>query len=472
MFSFFKQADRKMQDVRALEIQTSLNERWDLNRSFSMPGEGAATLVTDSLNQVFGRLTTFIADLTKKSVDMATFAPLTNAISKKVLHSAESLSQGAEQIEGACRSLAEGIGKSSASANQALDQSATIITEITEAQELTNQALDRMQSMDKDVGRLSASIADLDQRSRSIGSIIELISDIADNTGLLSLNAFIEAARAGEHGAGFGVISREIRQLSQETASAAKEVKASLLAISELISETVAAVSNVRECVGVGLQVNQDATLALEKVSREHLRFHSHLESVISVVEDQEKSVAMVTGDIARITTIGKEGIVDSKQLAELAEKVNATTEEQLLATGIFILPQYRKAEADVLAMAMDPEISALGIGVDDALQRTMKPHAYLELVYLTDKSGRQVSSNVFRKGQTIVNDAGSKGRNWGNRAWFTKVMETEKSFISEIYRSEATNSFCITISVPVRRQDTVVGVLGADISFADLLNI
>ncbi len=472
MYSFFRRATRELLENEVRAIRASLDGKWDLNEKFSLPGEGPAKILVDGLNQIFSRLVGFVTVLTRKSVEMATIAPLTRAISRKVLSSAESLSAKAEQIEGACQDLAGGIGRSSESANQALEQSSFIITEISQAKVLTNQAFDRMQAMGSDVRQLSISIDALDQRSRSIGSIIESISDIAENTGLLSLNAFIEAARAGEHGAGFSVISREIRQLSQETSSAAKEVKESLLAISELIKETVSAVSRVREGVGSGLQVSENATSALEKVSREHHRFHTHLESVISVVKDQKDSVALVSRDIATITSVGKEGISDSKRLAELAEKINLLTEEQLMATGIFILPQYRKAEADVVAMAKDPDIRALGGAVDEALHKRIRTLPYLELVYLTDRNGRQISSNIFRKEEAIVRDEEAKGKNWAQRPWFHNVIQKQRPFISDIYVSNATNSFCMTISTPVFHNSELVGVLGADINFEDLLNI
>lgn len=472
MLTFLKPAIKTKRVEKAMEITAALAGRWDLNATFSLPGEGPANFLAEAFNQVFSRLNTFIANLTRKNVEMATVAPLTFAISQKVRQSAESLSQGAEQIEGTCRRLAEAIGKSADGANQALGQSASIVCEITRAGSLTDHALQRMQVMEQDVSRLTGAIADLEQQSRSIGSIIQSISDIADNTGLLSLNAFIEAARAGAHGAGFGVIAHEIRQLSQETARAAQEVKDSLSTISELIQETVSAVAQVKEGVNSGVQVNQEASAALETVSQEHQRFHRHLESVISGVSDQKQAVALFAGELATITTIGKEGRSDSQKLAELAEKVKSLTEEQLLATGIFILPQYRKAEVAVVAMATDADIRSAGSTADQALQRRMQPLSFLELVYLTDTGGVQVSSNIFRKDRTVVADVTARGKNWSRKEWFKKVKETGKPYISEIYKSEATDSFCLTISVPVYRQSTWAGVLGADINFEDLLNI
>jgi methyl-accepting chemotaxis protein len=472
MFAFFTANERNRRAQQALAIKDALAERWDLARTFVLTGEGPANLLVETLNQMLACLHTFVLALTRRNVEMATVAPLTHAIAAKVLQSSQTLTQGAEQLEQTCSRLATGIATSAGSANQALEQSAAIVGDIDLTSSLTDQALQRMQAMEQDVTRLSGAIADLDHHSRSIGSIIESISDIADHTGLLSLNASIEAARAGAHGAGFGVIAHEIRQLSQESARSAQEIKEALLGISELIGDTVAAVSRVQQGVESGLASNREAATALAQVSREHRRFHTHLHSVINAVGEQKEAVALFADDVARITMIGKEGRSDSTRLAELAEKVKQLTEAQLLATDLFILPQYRKAEQAVIAMATEPDIRTPGASTDQALQRRMRPLAYLELVYLTDVDGVQVSSNVLRDGPSLVCDPAARGKNWSRRTWFRKVRETGRPYISAIYKSAATDSFCLTLSVPVYRDTTWVGVLGADISFADLLSI
>jgi methyl-accepting chemotaxis protein len=186
----------------------------------------------------------------------------------------------------------------------------------------------------------------------------------------------------------------------------------------------------------------------------------------------QKKAVASFADDVAQIAAIGKEGQNDSSKLAELADKVKTLTEQQLLATGIFILPQYRKAEVAIIAIANTPEIQSPGNSIDQSLQQHLRSLPYLELMYVTDANGIQISSNVSRQGQTISFDTATKGKNWSHRDWFRKVQETGSSYISEIYKSEATNSFCLTLTVPIIRHGSLVGVLGADINFEDLLSI
>ncbi|MGE4559069.1 MAG: methyl-accepting chemotaxis protein [Desulfobulbus sp.] len=472
MFGLFKAHVGTDRRLKIAAIKEELNNRWDLSQRFTLPGEGEANGLVEAMNLIFTRLHSFVLDLTKRNVETATVAPEAQAIAGKVRNSSESLAHEVEQIEHTCQTLAEGIGNSADNAGQALEQSALIVEKIEHTTQLTDQALQRMHAMDREVGQLSGAIDNLDRKSRDIGSIIESISDIADHTGLLSLNAFIEAARAGVHGAGFGVIAQEIRQLSQETANAAQEVKNSLLGISELIQQTVTAVTRVQDEVTAGLAGNSEATSALAQVNREHHNFHQHLQSVIAAVEDQKKAVAQFADDLTHISAIGKEGQRESTELAKLADQVKQLTDQQLLAVGIFILPQYRKAEKAVFSMTQAPEIQTPDQRTDQVLQQKMGGVSYLELVYLTDSHGVQVSSNVFRNGRGCTCDTKARGKNWKNKEWFRRVRETGTSYISEIYKSEATDSFCLTISVPVYRDDSLVGVLGADINFEDLLKI
>ncbi len=473
MFSLFSSKLKLQRQQRLTAIQEELAGRWDLSRTLTLPGEGEGNVLIEVINRIFTRLHLFVVELTKGNVATATVAPLTQAIAGQVRTSSESLAREVEQIEATCRSLAEGVSTSADSAGQALEQSAVIVDAIDQTSQLTNQALQRMQSMEEEVARLTGAIGELDQRSRSIGTIIESISDIADHTGLLSLNAFIEAARAGEHGAGFGVIAQEVRQLSQETVKSAQGVKELLLGISELIQQTVTAVDRVQGEVGSGLEGNRQASASLNQVSQKHRQFHHHLTSVIDAVTAQKKAVAQLAGDLTHIATIGKEGRKDSTKLAELADRIKQLTDQQLQATGIFILPQYRKAEQAVLALAALQDVCKPGTGTDLALEQGMRPLDYLELVYLTDANGMQISSNILRSGQVFSRDTSALGKNWSRKEWFRRVRETGQPHISELYKSEATDTFCLTISVPVYRNGgTWAGVLGADINFENLLAI
>lgn len=81
-----------------------------------------------------------------------------------------------------------------------------------------------MQTIEDKTNATASVIGELEGRSKQIGQIVEVISNIAAQTNLLALNAAIEAARAGEAGRGFAVVAEEVRKLAEQSQEAAKQI--------------------------------------------------------------------------------------------------------------------------------------------------------------------------------------------------------------------------------------------------------
>jgi methyl-accepting chemotaxis protein len=97
-------------------------------------------------------------------------------------------------------------------------------------------------------------------------------------------------------------------------------------------------------------------------------------------------------------------------------------------------------------------------------MERMVAEHAFLELVYVTDGHGVQVTENIASADFKAGGSGSALGRSWESRPWFQGAVRNNGVYVSPIYLSEASNDYCLTISVPMTGNGGVTGVVAADI--------
>jgi methyl-accepting chemotaxis protein len=225
--------------------------------------------------------------------------------------------------------MAMGIKQISQNAEDMLQSSETANGLTKEGGDSIQQVVDQMKKINTSVEETTGVILSLGNRSKEIHEVVNFITQIADQTNLLSLNAAIEAARAGEHGRGFAVVADEVRKLAEQTRTSAKEITNMISFIQTETNQAVQSMDSQNKEVDKGLAFTQDAQGAFSQIENSIEVVTTRVEEVSNSIEELNQLSTQIIQTIDNVQLIAETSAAASLEISSGTEE-NAASIQQV----------------------------------------------------------------------------------------------------------------------------------------------
>ena len=233
---------------------------------------------------------------------------------------------------GAVELMAKSIQEVDSSAAQSAEVARRTRDVTAQGAQAVSNAVDGMNSIREQIQETSKRIKRLGESSQEIGEIVDLISDITEQTNVLALNAAIQAASAGEAGRGFAVVAEEVQRLAERSAEATKQIGLLVKTIQGDTQDAVTAMEKSTQGVVQGAQLADDAGQSLQQIEQATRELNDLVNSIsvsTQVQTDMAQEVATVMADILKITEQTSKGTqltsASVTQLEGLAQELSGS---------------------------------------------------------------------------------------------------------------------------------------------------
>jgi methyl-accepting chemotaxis protein len=431
--------------------------------SKSLPGRLAVSLsnATNSLDVLAQQIQT-------SSIEVASAANSVNEIASELASGSSEQAASVVEITAAMEELARTASQIADNAASQADLAQAAEESGTAGQGAVEEAVEGVEEVKKRISGIASRAEILGTRSKEIYRVLDLITEIAQETHILSLNAAIEAAAAGDHGRRFSVVAEEVRRLAQRSQESVESVRNLLDEFAGSIRATVVATEEGSSEAGRVLERARSAASAIEDL-RGASSDTARVAREISLATQQQNAasdeVVLTLKEVSQVVQRMADGL---KHFTETADRLNRLgLVIQMLAQSFHLdSPHSLKHMAETWAREVGRRLGNWE-SIERLLEDLVHRQPYVECLYFFDGRRNQTALVVNRQ---IVGDrevpAGVKtGEGFADRPWYKAAVQEEHTILTPLFNSLLSGQPIFTAASPVYENGELEGVLGLDVN-------
>ncbi len=322
--------------VAELERASGQLAEGNLTTHASYQGKDELGRVALAFNRMAERFHSMVQQLSGATSQLAAAAEETSAVTEQTSAGIRQQQSETEQVATAMNEMTATVQEVAHSAASAADAAHKADDEATSGKQVVNRTIDVIDSLANEVEKAAGVIHQLEQDSDKIGTVLDVIRGIAEQTNLLALNAAIEAARAGEQGRGFAVVADEVRTLASRTQQSTAEIQGMIEKLQTGAANAVKVMETSRNQAQAGVEQVAQAGVSLDSITRAVGTINDLNAQIASAAEEQSSVAEEINRNIVNISQVAEQTNQGAQQTAAASEELARLAEQLQGLVGQF----------------------------------------------------------------------------------------------------------------------------------------
>lgn len=309
-----RQITRPLQETLAVVERIASG---DLSHNIQVTRRDELGVLQQGIQRMGTTLRELISGIRDGVTQIASAAEELSAVTEQTSAGVNSQKIETDQVATAMHEMTATVQEVARNAEQASQAASDADGQAREGDKVVAEAIAQIERLAAEVARSTDAMAHLQQESNKIGSVMDVIKAVAEQTNLLALNAAIEAARAGEAGRGFAVVADEVRGLAQRTQKSTEEIEGLVAGLQNGTQQVANVMNNSRSLTDSSVELTRKAGVSLENITRTVSNIQSMNQQIAAAAEQQSAVAEEISRSIVNVRDVSEQTATASDETAK-----------------------------------------------------------------------------------------------------------------------------------------------------------